>query len=184
MQKIIVIPNLHLPNSQFAEWAKSIAKPNVEIIEFDKTPQDLITMEWKDILNELKVLNEKYNQRGFELYYLTEGWGFLPVLEAVESNKISGIFSIQPIVVQAKKIKKHTLYLNSLDIKHLLEQSSSAMHLFFPEKGFENDYKKSIKHLKTLSKPNICVKSYNEASLLSENILDEIKNYILYNLGH
>ncbi len=184
MQRIIVIPNLHLPNSQFAEWAKSIAKPNVEVIEFGKTPQDLINMEWKGILNELKLLNETHNQRGFELYYLTEGWGFLPVLEAVESNQISGIFSIQPIIIKEKKIREHSLYSNSLDIKHLLEQSSSAMHLFFPEKGFENDYKRSIKHLKNIGKPNICVKSYNEASLLSEHVLDEIRSYILYNLGH
>jgi len=180
MQKIIIVPNLHLPNARFIEWAKELANNGPDVVVFEK---QVLGLDWPEIKKEFEAFHDVHLERGKELYYLTEGWGMIPVLEAVESSKVSGIFSLQPIVALPKKAKTHPMYDKSANILHLIERTSAAVHLFIPELGFENDYKKALKHLKKMAKSNIGVKTYESPSLFNDTELDEIKNYILYNLG-
>jgi len=180
MRKIAVLPNPHLPNAKFTEWAKNLSKFNLETVLFELENR---IFDWKDILKKITEFHEKHLEKGKELYYLTEGWGLLLLLEAVESGKISGVFSIQPIIARQKKYKAPALYKKAKNPKYLLERTGSAIHLFLPEKNFENDHKKTVKILKKMKKPNISVQTYDSASLLSDRSFEEIQGYILYNLG-
>ena len=182
MQKIVLVPNLHLPNKQFIEWGQNLSKFGPEVVLFSLKSDQVIDLTWKGILEQIKRFHGEYNEKGRELYYLTEGYGIMPVLESVESNKISGIFSLQPIISKSKDSKSKDLYGEAKRIEHLLDESSAAVHLFLAEQNFENDHKRSIKILKRLAKPNISVKSFETSSLLSEQLLQEIEDYLLYNL--
>jgi len=180
MQKFIVIPNLHLPSQNFIEWAQNFSNSGLDVVVFENP---VLGKEWQEIVIEIDTFFDQHVEKGKETYYLTEGWGLSPALEAAEKNKVSGIFSIHPIISIPKKSKIHPLYENSTRPEYLVERSTAALHFFMPEQAFENDYKKTAKLLKQLSKPNISVKSYEESSLYSQNCLDEIESYILYKLG-
>jgi len=181
MQKIILVPNLHLPNKTFIEWGQNLASIGPQVIVFDQKPENILENSWQDLLENVRQFHNNYYERGKELYYITEGRGFIPVLNAVESSKISGIYSLQPIIKQSKNYKKRLA--QNLNEKYLLEETRSAIHLFLPERGFENDFPKTIKYLKKLAKPNILVNTYDVPSLLTDSCLEEIRGYILYNLG-
>ncbi|MFZ5365205.1 MAG: hypothetical protein ACOZBH_03350 [Patescibacteria group bacterium] len=180
MQKIIAIPNIHLPSSSFVVWAQNLSNSVKDIDIFNKS---VVNKTWAEMLTELSELVDQKVAKGTELYMLTEGWGILPALAIAESHGISGIFSIHPIIYPPSTAQIHPFYQECPKAVHLIERSQVSLDLFMPEKAFENNHRRSIKFLKSMSKPNVAVKPYEQTTLYSSDCLGEIERYILYKLG-
>ncbi|HUT22269.1 MAG TPA: hypothetical protein VMX18_02560 [Candidatus Bipolaricaulota bacterium] len=183
MRKVVIVPNIWGTNQKFVKLGNDLKEKGLNVFVFDNLSSKMAAGGWSELIEAFNDYHRQQTEKNKELYYITEGWSLVPVLEAAESARLSGIFSLQPIIFKNKQNKRTLWPENTPEPGHLLERTEAPIDFFMAEKYFDNDHRKTIKHLSAMARPNISVKVYETSSVYDDVCLEDIKNLILYRMG-